>query len=54
MTLQSKKAAPVTGGAPPAENSKNTLVTEGLPLRRGKLSDDVVPLLWHHKGDEEA
>jgi hypothetical protein len=29
VTLQSKKAAPVTGGAPSAENSKNTLVTEG-------------------------
>ena len=38
MTLQSKKAAPVTGGAPPAENSNNTLVTEGQDTKpRGRL-----------------
>jgi hypothetical protein len=28
-TIQSKKAAPVTSGAPSAQNSKNTLITEG-------------------------
>ena len=38
MTLQSKTAAPVTGGAPPAENSNNTLVTEGQDTKpRGRL-----------------
>jgi hypothetical protein len=29
VTIQPKKEAPVTGGAPSAENSKNTLVAEG-------------------------
>jgi hypothetical protein len=29
VTIQSKKAAPVAGGAPSAENSKSTLVTKG-------------------------
>jgi hypothetical protein len=33
MTLQSKKAVPVTGGAPSAQNSKNTL---------GRGSEDAV------------
>jgi hypothetical protein len=39
VTIQSKKAAPGSGGAPSAQNSKNTLVTEG---QQGKPHERIL------------
>ena len=48
MTMQSKKAAPVPGAAPSAQNSKNTLVTKGQdakPRRRLLAELGLSPIL---------